>query len=153
MRLRTFSLDKDPYIDYVPLSYKKYQKDSFVGVLKSDTELIGLARIYYNKSSISVELADIFLMDDYRGKKFNGVKFSHLLISKIINSCKRRKIKQIWLWTTNDNIPAIKLYEFFGFKNIKVSDNFKSKINKKYPFTKKVELIKMNLNIGRDQDE
>jgi ribosomal protein S18 acetylase RimI-like enzyme len=83
-------------------------------------------------------------MEKYRGKKnIEGIKYSNLILKKIINIAKNRNIDKIWLWTTSDNIPAINLYIKFNFviKNIPIK--LKNKIYKKYKWLIDKELVYM----------
>ncbi len=135
-------LKKDPYINWIPLSYNKYDKNSFVGYIKNKDELIALARIYPKNNK--AELADVYVMEKYRGKKDNkNIKYSNLILKKIINACKNRNIDKIWLWTTSDNIQAINLYIKFNFVIKEMPIKLKDKIYKKYKWLTDKELVYM----------
>ncbi len=83
-------------------------------------------------------------MEKYRGKKSpDGIKWSNLIIQKIISASKRCDIQKIWLWTTHDNISAIQLYKKFNFVQEKIPDKLKNKIHKKYNWTINKTLIFM----------
>ena len=68
-------------------------------------------------------------------------------MTSILSAIKRRNYKKIWLWTTLDNIPAIKLYEKYGFKSQDFPINKKKQLYKKYKWLKGKDLIYMTRNI------
>ena len=129
---------------YIPLSYKLYDNNSFTGYLKYNNKLAALSRVYVKKHSSNVELADIYIIEELRGKKApNGKKWSHIIMKSMLNAIKRRKFKRIWLWVTCDNIKAIKLYEKFNFKFKKFPVNLKNKIYKKHKWLRGYKIVYM----------
>jgi hypothetical protein len=116
--------------DDVPLTYKLNDKDynkSFTLGIFENSNLIFSCRLYYlNKtlqkelnifdSSIKYELADVFLYEMYRGKKINNIPYSKYCLNLVDNYIKTKNIKKLILWTTNNNIKAIKRYIEIGFK-------------------------------------
>ena len=128
MKLITKKLCSDPYINEIPLSYINYNNNSFTGYFKYNNELAALARVYTTYKSTKVELADIYIMEKLRGRMGpNNMKWSNILMSAILKAIKRRKFKKIWLWTTRNNIKAIKLYKKFNFKHEKFPINKKKR--------------------------
>ena len=115
--------------DDVPLTYKLNDKDynkSFTLGIFENSNLIFSCRLYYlNKtlqkelnifdSSIKYELADVFLYEMYRGKKINNIPYSKYCLNLVDNYIKTKNIKKLILWTTNNNIKAIKRYIEIGF--------------------------------------
>ena len=116
--------------DDVPLTYKLNDKDynkSFTLGIFENSNLIFSCRLYYlNKtlrkelniydSNIKYELADVFLYEMYRGKTINNIKYSKYCLNLVDNYIKSKNIKKLILWTTNNNIKAIKRYIDIGFK-------------------------------------
>lgn len=100
----------------IPVSLAPYL--SRYALLKSYTLTndIFLCRLYYLTKAFKrargfpkeaeYELGDVYLHEKYRGKVFNGKKYSRLLIEMIPN-------KKLLLWTTADNISAIMLYQHY----------------------------------------
>lgn len=151
MRLITKKLCSDPWIDDIPLSYNSCLDGSFSGYFTYNNKLATIARVYTCKQttqSKEVELADIYISEEFRGKIGpNNKKWSHSIMSSILNAIRRRNFKKIWLWTTHDNIPAIKLYKKFGFNKQNFPNDKKNKIYKKYKWLKGSEIIYMTRNI------
>ena len=54
---------------------------------------------------------EIVSLDSFLERKGIGTK----LVEKIINSAKRKKLRRIWLVTTNDNINALRFWQERGF--------------------------------------
>ena len=147
-KLITTKIVNDPYTNEIPLSHLNYSNNSFSGYIKYNNDLVTIARIYVNKTNKSAELADVYLIEKYRGKLCpNGMKWSNLILNSILNAVKRRKIKKVWLWTTKDNIPAIKLYEKFNFVEQIFPIKLKKKIYEKYKWLKGHDLIYMIINL------
>ncbi|MDP2925631.1 MAG: GNAT family N-acetyltransferase [Nanoarchaeota archaeon] len=85
---------------------KKYiiaenEKKEIVGVCYIDTSFITLN---------TIRLGNMIIKKEYRRK---GVGSS--LIDYIINFANKNNVYKIWLWTQEELIPAIKLYEKKGF--------------------------------------
>jgi hypothetical protein len=114
----------------VPLTYnlndKDYNKSFTLGIFEN-SNLIFSCRLYYlNKtlrnelniydSNIKYELADVFLYEMYRGKTINNIPYSKYCLNLVDNYIKTKNIKKLILWTTNNNIKAIKRYIEIGFK-------------------------------------
>lgn len=127
--------------DDVPLTYELNDKDykkSFTLAIFENSNLIFSCRLYYlNKtlqkeldSNINYELADVFLYEMYRGKKTNSIPYSKICLNLVDRYIKTKKIKKLILWTTNDNIKAIKRYIEIGFKieKNKIINNFYQQI-------------------------
>lgn len=79
---------------------------------KFDGKIVGFAGIW--KSVDDVHITDIVTAKDFRK---NGI--GSRLLENLIDLAKREKgISSITLEVNENNIPAIKLYEKFGFKNV-----------------------------------
>lgn len=128
--LDIINVNNDIYKNKLPLSHKFHKGESII--LRNNNNYedlpIGLLRIYNNLNNIG-EICDVYVNPKFRGKISNvGIKWSHLLFSIALKIAKK-KLNVVWLWTLEDNIPAIKLYKFFEFKefkNIKLSESIKS---------------------------
>lgn len=57
------------------------------------------------------EEMEIVSLDSFLKKKGIGTK----LVEKTINLAKRKKLKRIWLVTTNDNVDALRFWQERGF--------------------------------------
>lgn len=57
-------------------------------------------------------------------KDFRRQKFGEFLLSHIIEECLKKDIKYITLEVRVSNIPAIKLYEKYGFKSLGTRKNY-----------------------------
>ncbi|MGI6768031.1 MAG: ribosomal protein S18-alanine N-acetyltransferase [Bacilli bacterium] len=55
------------------------------------------------------------IINFYIAKKYQGQGFGSMLLDFTINLCKLSKVKHISLEVRKNNLPAIKLYEKFGF--------------------------------------
>ena len=69
-------------------------------------EFVGISRVYK-----SGEIADVFIMDGYRGRGI-GKRMLERLILGISGD------KKLWLYTTADNIVAISLYRRLGMREV-----------------------------------
>ena len=148
LRLRVVSLNSDPYIDDIPLSHNPYPTGSFTGYIIEDGSMVGLGRLYRRANSNTAELGDVWVSEEYRGKTHkNGQKYSHILLNRILKSAKRRNINKVWLYTTSDNMSAIKLYKKFKFKTMEMQSHKKEKIYSKHPFIVGKDLIYMVLSL------
>lgn len=68
-----------------------------------------------------VEIYTIAVDEKNRGQKIASYMLEHL-----INSSRNLKISKIWLEVSTKNIPAINLYEKFGFEKIRLRKNYYS---------------------------
>jgi len=95
------------------------------GKIHRPEELEGLIEEVDNKKKglatfkiINKEM-EIVSLDSFLEKKGIGTK----LVKKIINLAKRKKLKRIWLITTNDNLKALGFWQKNGFSLVKVYPN------------------------------
>lgn len=85
-----------------------YEGNDFAGYLRFGT----------NKKSIFIE--GIAIGDNFRGKGY-----SKQLINYLIDYSFQKEYNKIDLWVRDDNISALKLYDFFGFEKTKYKcDNY-----------------------------
>jgi len=87
------------------------------GVYKEDNQ-IGFARIVTDYTVIAY-LMDVFILEEYRGKGF-----SKLLLTRIFEDDRFKRIKK-WMLATKD---AHSLYAQFGFSGIKNPDRLMEKV-------------------------
>lgn len=65
------------------------------------------------------ELFDIAVKEEYQGKKLSNVLMNHL-----IENCRHRQVRTIFLEVNINNIKAINLYAKFGFKEYSRRKNY-----------------------------
>lgn len=80
-------------------------------VAKIEDEIVGFAGINYNYDY--VEIMNIVCRKNYRRKGIASV-----LLEKLILNSKEFNVSKIGLEVSEENIPAIKLYEKIGFKEV-----------------------------------
>jgi N-acetylglutamate synthase-like GNAT family acetyltransferase len=88
------------------------------GVYKNNRQ-IGFARIVSDLTIIAY-LMDVFIIEEYRGKGF-----SKLLLNRIFDDDKFKRVKK-WILATKD---AHSLYAQFGFEKIKNPDRLMEKVD------------------------
>ena len=131
--LDIINIYNDVYKNEIPLSHEDGKGISII-IRNNDNNQdlpIALLRIYRSTDSNDIgEIADVYVNEEFRGKLSPlGIKWSHLILDIGLKEAKK-KLNIIWLWTTEDNFPAIKLYKFFKFKefkNLKLSETIKAK--------------------------
>ena len=116
-----YNFINDPLIYEIPQSTRKYLTKYAINksktfIVKQKEDFVFICRFYYlTKKYIKnhgypadsrYELGDVFLFDKWRGKK---------LSTKFLNQILQQMPYKIVLWTTTDNIPAIKLYTRLNF--------------------------------------
>lgn len=79
-----------------------------------DNQKVGLITFKISKKELEIISLDSFV----EGK---GVGTS--LLNKIVNLSKKKKLKRIWLITTNDNLNALRFYQKRGFRLLKIYPN------------------------------
>lgn len=78
---------------------------------------------------ISIILDEVEIYTIAVDKAFRGQDIGSFMIERLINDCYRLGVKKIWLEVSTKNIPALKLYEKFGFEKIRLRKNYYSKTN------------------------
>ncbi len=73
------------------------------------------AEMLYDHADITAVTVDL----DYRNKNI-----ATLLLNKLIDTCKAQNFTAIFLEVRVSNLPAIRLYEKFGFKKINIRPNY-----------------------------
>lgn len=65
------------------------------------------------------ELFDIAVREEYQGKKLSNILMNHL-----IENCRHRNVRTIFLEVNTNNTKAINLYDKFGFKEYSRRKNY-----------------------------
>ena len=110
--------DFDDFWNYNILKEELESPNSKYIIAKTnDGEIIGFAGI-----KILVDNADIMNIVVKKSWRNQGV--GNLLLTNLISLCKDLNLLSLSLEVNEDNLPAIHLYEKFGFKNIGVRKNY-----------------------------
>ena len=110
--------DFDDFWNYNILKEELESIDSKYIVAKTnDGEIISFAGI-----KIIVDTADIMNIVVKKSWRNQGV--GNLLLSNLISICKISNLSSLSLEVNEDNLPAIHLYEKFGFKQVGVRKNY-----------------------------
>jgi len=86
-------------------------------VAKIDDEVVGFAGIW--KAVFDMHITNIVVRKDLR-----SLGIGKLLLERLIKMSKCEDVVSITLEVNSNNLPAIKLYEKFGFKNVGVRKNY-----------------------------
>lgn len=80
----------------------------------------------YKISSERVEIGDVWLAEQFRGKKINNgsEKISYVFMKRVLKRIWKdyKGISKITLLVSKNNIPAVKLYEKLGFEFMKKAE-------------------------------
>ena len=109
-----------PKKDLVSDIEKNKHKRHFV--YEKNGETVGFYII--SKILDEVEIYTIAVDELHRGQKIASNMLEHL-----INFSKEMKVSKIWLEVSTKNMPAINLYEKFGFEKIRLRKNYYSLTN------------------------
>lgn len=110
--------DFDDFWNYNILKSELESSNSKYIIAKiNDGEIIGFAGI-----KILVDTADI--MNIVVKKSWRNQGIGNLLLSNLISICKISNLSSLSLEVSENNLPAIHLYEKFGFKQIGVRKNY-----------------------------
>jgi ribosomal protein S18 acetylase RimI-like enzyme len=83
-------------------------------IAEENEEKVGLATIFIKNDEIELVSIDSL-------KRGKGI--GKTLLDKVISLAKEKKLKRLWLITTNDNLNALKFYQKNGFQLIKIYPN------------------------------
>lgn len=83
----------------------------------NDGEIIGFAGI-----KILVDTADIMNIVTKKSWRNQGV--GNLLLNSLVSLCKKLNLSSLSLEVSEDNLPALHLYEKFGFKRVGLRNNY-----------------------------
>ena len=110
--------DFDDFWNYNILKEELESPNSKYIIAKTnDGEIIGFAGI-----KIILDSADIMNIVVKKSWRNQGV--GNLLLSNLISICKISNLSSLSLEVNEDNLPAIHLYEKFGFKQVGVRKNY-----------------------------
>jgi hypothetical protein len=126
IRINTTKINNNHWTtQWIPISYNiiltKYQLNkSLTFTWTNKYILYAICRAYYI-NNYEIEIGDLWLNDEMRGKKLNNIKISYIFLNKVINKIWKLypKCKNINLIVDKNNIPAIKLYTKLNFNIIK----------------------------------
>ncbi len=110
--------DFDDFWNYNILKEElKSSNSKYIIAKTNDGEIIGFAGI-----KIILDNADIMNIVVKKSCRNQGV--GNLLLSNLISLCKELNLSSLTLEVNEDNLPAIHLYETFGFKQIGIRKNY-----------------------------
>lgn len=113
-------LDKNNFSNFFDEKFyieKILEENLLVAVI--DKKIVGF--ILFNSVFDEAEIYKIVVSKDFRK---NGI--SKELMKNFIERVKKKDILKIFLEVRESNIPAIKLYENFGFENIRIISDYYS---------------------------
>jgi len=93
------------------------EKGGFIFFAKAGNELIGTVSLI-RKSEKVFELAKLAVTEKAKGRGIGS-----MLMDKCVETAKENGIETIVLYTNHILIPAIKLYEKFGFQKVPAKEN------------------------------
>jgi ribosomal-protein-alanine N-acetyltransferase len=125
--------DFDDFWSYSIFKSELENPNSFYIMAKQNNIIIGFAGIW--QSVDDIHITNIVVKKPYRN---NGV--GSMLLNKLIQICKSKKTSSITLEVSIQNVPAIKLYEKYGFKNVG--------IRKKY-YNNLIDAIIMTMEVNK----
>ena len=109
--------DFDDFWNYSVFKSELLNPNSSYIVAKLENNIIGFAGIW--KAVDDIHITNIVVKKDFRNLGLGSV-----LLHKLIELCKGKKYSSITLEVNTKNIPAIKLYEKFGFKNVGIRKKY-----------------------------
>jgi len=92
-----------------PDEIKKVLKNDEIFVVESDNKFVGF--ISLRKKGSIFEITELAVAPQFQNEGFGGE-----LLTYARELAKLRGAKGLWVRTSNDNIPALTLYQKFGFK-------------------------------------
>jgi ribosomal protein S18 acetylase RimI-like enzyme len=99
--------------DFIVSKGKIYKYNSLDGFIAEEkAEKVGLITI--NTENGETEIITINSLLKERG-------IGSLLLGATVNAAKEKKSKRIWLYTTNDNLNALRFYQKNGFRLVRIN--------------------------------
>ena len=111
------STDFDDFWTYSILKSELENPNSTYIVAKQNNQVVGFGGIW--RSIDDIHITNIVVKKNLRN---NGI--GSMLLNKLIELSKKRNINSITLEVNTKNIPAIKLYEKYGFKNVGIRKKY-----------------------------
>ena len=125
----TLYSDFDNFWSYNVLKQELENKNTTYIVAKENDEIIGFAGIMICLDEAT--LNNIVVKKSFRNKGIGGE-----LLEALIELCSEMSIHSFTLEVNVNNIPAIKLYEKFGFKNLGIRKKYYNNATDAYIMTK-----------------
>ena len=107
----------DDFWNYNLFKSELENKNSMYIVAKLNNQIVGFAGIW-----LSVD--DIHITNIVVKKNCRNQKIGSLMLNNLIELCENRTKKSITLEVNSNNIPAQKLYQKFGFKNVGIRKKY-----------------------------
>ena len=115
--------DFDDFWNYNTFKNELLNNNSKYIIAKYNGQIIGFAGIWK-------AVDDIHITNIVTAKKFRKQNIGSLLLSNLIKLAKLEKnINEITLEVNSNNVPAIKLYEKFGFKIVGIRKKYYNNID------------------------
>ncbi len=127
-----FNMQKN--LEHLLISYNSLKEDlnsnnKTYYIAKDNNNIIGFVGLCLLVDNIDIDY--ILVKDEFKRKHI-----ASSLLEYALEYCKSKNITKVFLEVRESNIPAIKLYEKFNFKNISIRKNY-------YPDNKEDALIYM----------
>lgn len=107
----------DDFWNYNLFKSELENKNSMYIVAKLNNQIVGIAGIW-----LSVD--DIHITNIVVKKNCRNQKIGSLMLNNLIKLCENQTQKSITLEVNSNNIPAQKLYQKFGFKNVGIRKKY-----------------------------
>ena len=107
----------DDFWNYNLFKSELENKNSMYIVAKLNNQIVGFAGIWFSVDDIHI--TNIVVKKNCRNQKIGSLMFNNL-----IELCENRTLKSITLEVNSNNIPAQKLYQKFGFKNVGIRKKY-----------------------------
>lgn len=101
--------------DFIISQGKIHKPENLEGFIAEENgEKVGLATIFAKNDEMELVTIDSLKQGKGIGK---------MLLDEVVNLAKEKKLKRLWLITTNDNLNALKFYQKNGFHLVKIYPN------------------------------
>ena len=107
----------DDFWNYNLFKSELENKNSMYIVAKLNNQIVGFAGIWFSVDDIHI--TNIVVKKNCRNQKIGS-----LMLNNLIELCENRTQKSITLEVNSNNIPAQKLYQKFGFKNVGIRKKY-----------------------------
>ena len=107
----------DDFWNYNLFKSELENKNSMYIVAKLNNQIVGFAGIWFS-------IDDIHITNIVVKKNCRNQKIGSLMLNNLIELCENRTQKSITLEVNSNNIPAQKLYQKFGFKNVGIRKKY-----------------------------
>lgn len=107
----------DNFWNYNLFKSELENKNSMYIVAKLNNQIVGFAGIWFSVDDIHI--TNIVVKKNCRNQKIGS-----LMLNNLIELCENRTQKSITLEVNSNNIPAQKLYQKFGFKNVGIRKKY-----------------------------